>query len=350
MVEGRVLLNEFRESLAELSLDSSTILLSPCLRIATAEGSEILTVIKASNRKVEDLAVLGNLDSVGTIRNRKKVLKVITTIRVVHNPGWNSVVEGKNKLLSLSRNTTRDAVDSFLTTSNVLGTAHLRSNPNVKNGGTLKDLFAEHLIAVLIAVRSRKREAGVIGTTTRELDENSLALKGVRDLGKLAVHELASRVLDSLLKTPEYPRGEVAEATTNTNSLTSMINTLKEPAGGTLDLRLLGVNNKIVIILVDENHEGSPFVFRNEATIRKLVEHTRHAKLHEIIIDITHELHVRIIIQLNLVTKVRLGGKILLNTEELTDLTLATSRESIKKNSLDHRHFSIYQQINLKVL
>jgi len=338
VVEGRVLLDELRESLAELGADGSTVLLSPGIGIATAEGSVILPVIEASDREVEDLAVLGDLDSVGTVRNGKKVLKVITTIRVVHNPGWDGVVEGKNELLSLSRDTAGDGVDGFLTTSDVLGTAHLRSNPDVEDGGTLKNLLAEHGIAVLIAMRSRKRIAGVIGTTTRELDEHSLALEGVRDLSELAVHELASRVLDPLLKTPEDPSGEVAETTTNANLVTGAIDTLKEPAGGALDLGLLGVDDEIVIILVDEDHEGTPLVLRDEATIRELVEHTRHAKLDEIVIDITHELHIRIIIQLNLITKVRGSGQILFNTKKLTDLTLATSRESVKKNSLDHRH------------
>jgi len=340
-VDDGVLLDKFSESLAKFSADSSTILLSPVLRIATAEGSVILTVIEASNREVEDLTVLGDLDSVGTVRDRKKVFKVITTIRVVHNPAWDSVVEGKNELLSLSRDTTRDGIDGFLTTSNVLGTAHLRSNPDVEDGSTLKDFFTKHLIAVLITMRSRKREAGVIGTTTREFDEDSLALKSVRDLSELTIHELTSRVLDSLLKTPEYPSGEVAETTTNADFMTGAVDTLKEPLGSTLDFRLLGVDDKIMIILVDKDHEGAPFVFRDEATIRKLVEHTRHAKLDEIIIDITHELNIRIIIKLNLITKMRSLRKILLYTKKFTDFTLTTSRESIKKNSLDHRHLLI---------
>jgi len=349
MVECRVLLDEFRESLAELGADGSTILLSPGVRVATAEGSVILTVIKASNRKIEDLAVLGNLDGVGTVRDRKKVLKVIATIRVVHNPGRNGVVERKNELLSLSRDTTGDGVDGLLTTSNVLGAAHLRGNPNVKDGSTLEDFLAEHGITVLITVRSRKRIAGVIGTTTREFDEDSLALKSVRDLSELTIHELTSRVLDSLLETPEDPSGKVTETTTNADLITSTVDTLKEPASCTLDFRLLGVNNKIVIILIDEDHEGAPLVLRDEATIRKLVEHTRHAEFDEVIIDITHELHIGIIIKLNLITKMRGSRKILLNTKELTDFTLATGRESVKKNSLDHRHpFLSYQSIHTK--
>jgi len=340
MMEGRVLFDEFLESLAELVADCSTILLSPGVWVATAEGSVILAVIEASNREVEGLAVLGDLDGVGTIRLRKKVVKVITAIRVVHNPGWDGVVEGKNELLSLSRDTAGDAVDCLLTTSNVLGTAHLRSDPNVKDGGALEDLLAEHGIAVLIAMRSGKREAGVIGTTTRELDEDGLALKGVGDLSELTIHELASRVLDSLLETPEDPSGEVAEATTDADLIAGAVDTLKEPAGGALDLGLLGVDNKVVVILVDEDHEGAPLVLRDEATIGKLVEHARHAKLDEVVIDIAHELHIRIVIQLDLITKVGGGGQILLNTKKLTDLTLATSRESVKKHSLDHRHYN----------
>jgi len=337
MVEGRVLLDEFREGLAKLGADGSAVLLGPGVGVATAEGSVILTVIKAGDREVEDLAVLGDLDGVGAVRDGKKVLKVITAIGVVHNPGWDGVVEGEDELLSLSRDAAGDGIDGLLTTSDVLGAAHLRGNPNVKDGGTLKDFLAEHLIAVLIAVRSRKRIAGVIGATTRELDEDGLALEGVGDLGELAVHELASRVLNSLLETPEDPSGEVAETTTDADLVASTIDTLKEPAGGALDFRLLGVDDKIVIILVDEDHEGAPLVLRDEATVGELVEHTRHAELDEVVIDITHELHIGIIIKLDLITKVRSSGEILLHTKKLADFALATSRESVKKNSLDNR-------------
>jgi len=338
VVEGSVLLDELGESLAELSANCSAVLLGPGVGIATAEGGEVLAVIETSDGEVEDLAVLGDLDGVGTVRDGKKIIKVVATIRVVHNPGWDGVVEGKNELLSLSRDTARDGVDLLLTTSNVLGAAHLRSDPDVKDRGTLEDLLAEHGIAVLIAVRSRKREAGVVGTTTRELDEDGLALKSVGDLSKLAIHELASRVLNLLLETEEGPSGEVHEAATDADGLTGAVDTLKEPVGGALDVGLLGVDDEIVVILVDEDHEASPLVVGDEATVREGVEHARHADVLEIVINVTHELHVGIIVKLNLITKMRLCGEILLDTQELADLTLATSRECIQKHSLDHRH------------
>jgi len=338
-VDDLVLFYEFSKGLGEFLLDSLAVLGVPGLGITAAEGSVVGSVVETGNGEIERLAVALDLDGVGTVALLEEVVEVVAAVGVVHNPLGHSVVEAEDKLLRFGRNTARDSVDGLLATGDVLGAAHLCSDGNIEDTGTGKNLVRKKTVAVLVAVGLRKREGTVVRTTTRELDKDSLTFKGVGDLSILALEELADVVLENLLQTPENAGRKIAETGTDTDLLTSTVDALKEPAGGALDLGLLGADHKVVVVLVDEDHKGAPLVVAHKTAVGKNIEHVRHAQTAQSIVDVAHGLHIGIVVQLHGITKTSLLAQLGLHAEKLADLALATSREGVEKNGLDCAHY-----------
>jgi len=209
-VDDLVLFNKLSEGLRELLLDSLAVLRVPSVRITTAECSVVRCVVKASNREIEHLSIAFNLDSVGAVALLEEVVKVITSVVVVHNPLRDSVVEAQDELLCLRRHTTRNSIDSLLSSCNVLRAAHLRSDRDIEDAGSLKNFIRQDAVAVLVAVRDRKRVRAVVWPTAREFDKDCFSLECVGYFSILALKELADVVLEDRLDPPENAGRETA--------------------------------------------------------------------------------------------------------------------------------------------
>ena len=337
LMERFVLLDESGKRLLELLADLLDVLRVPLRDFASAERGEVGAVVEACNREVVRLSVCVDLHGVRLVADGEEIFHVVAAVLVVHDELRDGVVEGERDLRADVR---RGVAGVLLSSRDVLRARHLGRDPDVQHRGVLQDGVGQRRVRVLIAERERERIAAAVRTAASELDEDGLAFHARGDVAVLLLEERAAVGLHAVLQLPHDARGEVREEGLQTSLSSRLVDALEQPAGRRHDLRLLRAVDEVVVVVVDEVDERVPVEGGDDRAVGKDVEEVTVTDGVEVLVDVSVELDVRVVVQLDGLAdqEVLLAVLGLERAEELADLGLAGGREGIEQDGLDGRH------------